>query len=178
MNDTPERELADIIGATGRNGGRPHRPLHRGAAAPGTDGDDGRLVEVIKAAIPAAARRGTPSGPAHVSSAAHRGERRAGLSAPRACRRLSGGWRTRGGWWSSVFTRWKTELSKKYFGRRRGAAFARPELPVCRCGREPVLRVLTRRPVLPSPEEIESNPRARSAKLRAAEKVLPRLEEE
>ncbi len=38
--------------------------------------------------------------------------------------------------------------------------------------RDPVLRVLTRRPILPPPEEVERNPRARSAKLRAAEKLV------
>ncbi len=46
-----------------------------------------------------------------------------------------------------------------------------PRMPVCICGRKPVLRVLTKRPVTPQEEEIEDNPRCRSAKLRAAEKL-------
>jgi len=46
-----------------------------------------------------------------------------------------------------------------------------PEAPVCVCGREPRLRVLTRRPVEPSAEECARNPRSRSAKLRVAEKL-------
>ncbi len=45
------------------------------------------------------------------------------------------------------------------------------DLPVCRCGRTQRLKVLTRKPVAPSPEEMEENPRARSALLRAAEKT-------
>lgn len=46
-----------------------------------------------------------------------------------------------------------------------------PELPICGCGQTAELRILTRRPVTPSPEETADNPRARSAKLRAVEKV-------
>jgi 16S rRNA (cytosine1402-N4)-methyltransferase len=47
-----------------------------------------------------------------------------------------------------------------------------PEQPVCTCGRKPVLRTITRKPVVPSEEEIETNPRSRSAKMRVAEKSL------
>ena len=46
-----------------------------------------------------------------------------------------------------------------------------PKLPVCRCGKKPTLRLLTRRVVRPSAEEIDQNPMARSTRLRAAERV-------
>ena len=46
-----------------------------------------------------------------------------------------------------------------------------PSFPVCVCGKKPQVRLLTRKPILPSDEELEENPRARSAKLRVAEKL-------
>jgi 16S rRNA (cytosine1402-N4)-methyltransferase len=46
-----------------------------------------------------------------------------------------------------------------------------PKTPTCRCGWSRKVRLLTSRPLVPSPEEIQSNPRARSAKLRAVERL-------
>jgi 16S rRNA (cytosine1402-N4)-methyltransferase len=46
-----------------------------------------------------------------------------------------------------------------------------PDLPVCACGREDSIRILTSRPIRPTDEEVEDNPRARSARLRAGEKL-------
>lgn len=46
-----------------------------------------------------------------------------------------------------------------------------PSFPVCVCGRKPQVTVITRKPILPGEEELEHNPRARSAKLRVCEKI-------
>jgi len=46
-----------------------------------------------------------------------------------------------------------------------------PRQPVCTCGRLPTLRVVTRRPLRPGADEVERNPRARSARLRCAERL-------
>ncbi len=56
------------------------------------------------------------------------------------------------------------------------AEFARgctcpPDFPVCVCGRTPEIRLVNKKPILPAPGEIEENSRARSAKLRVAEKL-------
>ena len=46
-----------------------------------------------------------------------------------------------------------------------------PEFPVCVCGKKPQVKVLTRKPITSTPQELEENPRARSAKLRICEKL-------
>jgi 16S rRNA (cytosine1402-N4)-methyltransferase len=45
------------------------------------------------------------------------------------------------------------------------------DFPICICGNKPQIKELTKKPILPSDEELEFNPRSRSAKLRVAEKL-------
>jgi len=62
-------------------------------------------------------------------------------------------------------------IIKRELRRLSGHCQCPPRLPVCSCGARQVIEVLTRRPVTPGPDEIDKNPRARSAKLRACTKL-------
>ena len=46
-----------------------------------------------------------------------------------------------------------------------------PKLPVCVCGNKPKVKLIARKPIVSGEEELERNPRARSAKLRVCEKI-------
>ena len=62
-------------------------------------------------------------------------------------------------------------IVKQTFRRLSGQCTCPPRLPVCQCGARREVEILTRRPVIPTPEEIAVNPRSRSAKLRAVRKL-------
>ena len=63
-------------------------------------------------------------------------------------------------------------IVKNAFRRFEHPCICPPDFPVCTCGRKPLGRVVTRKPILPSEEEQEENPRSKSAKLRIFERHL------
>ena len=64
-------------------------------------------------------------------------------------------------------------IAKRWFVEASTGCLCPPDLPICACGRTPSVRLLTRGAERPLPEEVDRNPRARSAKLRVAEKIDP-----
>lgn len=62
-------------------------------------------------------------------------------------------------------------IVKHFFKKMEDPCICPPDFPVCACNRKPTVKIITRKPVTPSEEELNANPRARSAKLRIAEKI-------
>ncbi len=62
-------------------------------------------------------------------------------------------------------------LIKTFFTEKSKSCICPPEFPVCICNKKPELRILTPKPVVPGKEEVEENPRSKSARLRIAEKL-------
>ncbi|MFZ2299768.1 MAG: 16S rRNA (cytosine(1402)-N(4))-methyltransferase RsmH [Candidatus Moraniibacteriota bacterium] len=62
-------------------------------------------------------------------------------------------------------------LVKRCFKDKAQGCICPPQFPVCRCGRKPLVKILTKKPIVPSEKEVAENPRARSAKMRIIERL-------
>lgn len=62
-------------------------------------------------------------------------------------------------------------IVKNTFSEKEKGCICPPDVPFCVCGRKPTLKIITKRPIVPDKDEIKENPRARSAKLRTAERI-------
>ena len=129
------------------------------------------LVEIIKAAVPAKARRDGPH-PAKRTFQAIRIEVNDELGQlRRACDEFCDVLAPGGRLCVITFHSLEDRIVKECFKRRVNPCTCPPEFPVCICGKTADVRKITGKPVVPGEEELEHNHRARSAKLRIIEKL-------
>ena len=128
----------------------------------------GDFVEVIKAGIPAAARR-HGGHPAKRSFQAIRIEVNHELEVLERGLEAAIRWTNPKGRICVIsYHSLEDRIVKHMFQEMSQGCICPPEIPVCVCGHVPTLKVITRKPLVASPQEVERNPRARSAKIRVA----------
>ena len=169
VNDTGERELESIFRRYGEE--RYARQIARAISRRRRTEPferTGDLVETIRAAIPAPARFGDGHPAKRVFQALRiavndeLGALEAAL--PAALEMLRPGGRIA----VISFHSLEDRIVKRFMREQERGCVCPPDFPVCVCGREPVLRTLSRKAIRPGAAEVAANPRASSAKLRAA----------
>jgi 16S rRNA (cytosine1402-N4)-methyltransferase len=171
VNEWDERELALIFRRYGEERfarqiaqaivrRRAQRPFERTAD----------LVETIKAAIPAPRRFGDGHPAKRVFQALRIAVNDELDALERALPAAVGMLRPGGRIAVISFHSLEDRIVKRFFAAQARGCVCPPEFPVCVCGREPSLRLVTRKAVRPSPQEIAGNPRSASARLRVAQR--------
>ncbi len=172
VNTWDERELATIFRRFGEE--RYARQIARGIVRQRAETPierTGKLVDIVRASIPTPARFGEGHPAKRVFQALrievnHELESlEAGL--PAAFEMLRPGGRLA----VISFHSLEDRIVKHFLRDLERGCTCPPELPICVCGHEPELRILTPRPIRPSGHELDENPRAASARLRVAVKV-------
>lgn len=172
VNKYSEDELRDIISEYGeeRWASRIARFIVKERAKHPIE-TTGELVDLIKNAIPAAARREGPH-PAKrtfqaIRIAVNRELEEIEKVIPDIIDVLTSGGRV----CIITFHSLEDRIVKDAFRKLANPCTCPPEFPVCVCNNKPSITVITRKPIIPGEQEIANNPRARSAKLRVAQKL-------
>jgi 16S rRNA (cytosine1402-N4)-methyltransferase len=172
VNSAPEQELSRIIRDYGeeRWASRIAKFIderRRRQAITSTQ----ELAEIVKAAIPAAARRTGPH-PARRTFQAIRIAVNDELGALEDVMDSALDLLETGGRMAVIsFHSLEDRIVKERFARAANPCTCPTDLPVCACGAKPRVRLITRKPIVPGPDEIAQNPRSRSSRLRVAEKI-------
>jgi 16S rRNA (cytosine1402-N4)-methyltransferase len=172
VNEWPEKELVTIFRRYGEE--RYARQIAKAIVRRRRETPferTGELVDAIKAAIPAPARFGE----GHPAKRVFQALRIAvndelsslEVALPAALDMLRPGGRLA----VIAFHSLEDRIVKQFLRERERGCTCPPDFPVCICGHEPELRAIQRRPVRPSEAEVAANPRAASARLRAAIKA-------
>jgi 16S rRNA (cytosine1402-N4)-methyltransferase len=153
-----ERWAARIAGFIVR--AREQKPLERTA----------QLAQLVKDAIPASARR-VGGNPAKRTFQALRIAVNGEIDALQSGLEAALRWLNPGGRIAVLsYHSLEDRIVKERFAQAMKGCVCPPEAPVCVCGREPILASMTKKPLRARAEEVENNPRAKSAKLRVAVK--------
>lgn len=181
VNETDEAELTRIIRAYGEEkwAARIAKFICQRRAEKRIK-TTGELVEIIKEAIPAAARREGPH-PAKRTFQALRIAVNDELNRFAAALKDAVDITCPGGRVCVIsFHSLEDRIAKDVFKELAGTCECPPDFPVCTCNKKSEVKIITRKPIVPSADENINNPRARSAKLRVAEKsgVLKDMEDE
>jgi 16S rRNA (cytosine1402-N4)-methyltransferase len=169
VNEWPESRIAQVLRRYGeeRNARGIAREIVRRRPLETTS----ELVGAIKAGMPPAARFGGGH-PAKRSFQAIRIAVNQELDSLERGLPLAWGLLRAGGRLAAIsFHSLEDRRVKRFLADRARGCICPPELPVCQCGREPEAELLTRRAIAPGAAEVERNPRARAAHLRAAIKL-------
>lgn len=130
-----------------------------------------RLVEIIKSAIPASARR-SGGHPAKRTFQALRMEVNDEIGVLKRGLDAAIRWLNPGGVICVIsYHSIEDRIVKETFASFADRCTCPPDLPVCACGRAPILSIITKKPITATDREVEENPRSRSAKLRVARKI-------
>lgn len=131
----------------------------------------GELVDIIKKAVPKGARKDGPH-PAKRTFQAIRIEVNGELDVlERAIAQASARLKPGGRLCIITFHSLEDRIVKEAFRKQENPCTCPPQFPVCVCGKKPTGRIITRKPIVPSKEELAVNHRSRSAKLRILEGV-------
>jgi 16S rRNA (cytosine1402-N4)-methyltransferase len=169
VNESGERELADIFRRYGEE--RFARQIARAVVHRRRDAPFERtseLVEVVRSAVPAPRRFGDGHPAKRVFQALRIAVNDELASLERALPEALAMLRPGGRIAVVSFHSLEDRIVKRFFAAEARGCVCPPELPICVCGREPRLRLVTRKAVRPSPQEVAANPRSASARLRVA----------
>ncbi|HZK18723.1 MAG TPA: 16S rRNA (cytosine(1402)-N(4))-methyltransferase RsmH [Clostridia bacterium] len=129
------------------------------------------LVEIIKKAIPAGARRKGPHPASRTFQALRIAVNEELDELEQALGRAVDILNNRGRICVISFHSLEDRIVKDTFRLLASRCICPPKQPICTCGKTQDVKIITRKPLLPSREEVERNPRSRSAKLRVAERM-------
>ena len=169
LNEWPEARISQVLRRFGeeRYAGGIAREIVRRRPL----GTTSELVAAIKAGMPTAARFGGGH-PAKRSFQAIRIAVNGELDSLEEALPLAWESLALGGRFGAIsFHSLEDRPVKQFLAEKARGCICPPELPVCVCGHEPEAELLTRRAVAPGPDEVEANPRSRSAHLRVALKI-------